>query len=101
MTKMNLVEDKSRESDEASTSANRCLQRTCEDFLSDLQLDLEKITGTVGVMAHLGNARDRGLSDGVDIDDLSNFLCLLEERLKALDKRILSVLRSEDHEHPE
>ncbi len=98
---MKIVKEESKESGEKPVATEGGFQRTCEDFLSDLQLDLEKITGTLGVMAHLGNARDSVASDGVDIDDVSNFLCLLEEQLKALDKRILSVLTSADHEHPE
>ncbi len=98
---MKIVKTKSKESEDIPEVTKGRYQRTCEDFLSDLQLDLEKITGTLGVMADLGNARDRCASDGLDIDDVSNFLCLLEEQLKALDERILSVLRSEDHVHPE
>jgi hypothetical protein len=61
---------------------------------------LEEITGTVGVMAHLGDSRDRGCAENVDIDDLSHFLSMLARQMKELDERILSVLRSEHHEHP-
>lgn len=83
----------------ASISTQEEPQRTCSDFLFDLSIDLEEVTGTVTVMSQLGIGRDPKSHADVDIAELCACFRLLEGRLKAIRSNVISALEGTDHEH--
>lgn len=71
----------------------------CSDYLFDVSIALEEITGTVAVLAQLGVMRKHDAMTTVDLDDLAHCLCMLERRLKEVRDGVLSAMSGLDQKH--
>lgn len=83
----------------ASLSPTEEPQGTCSDFLFDLSIDLDEVTGAIAVMSQLGVGRNRNCGTEVDTEDLCACLRLLEGRLSGIRARVYDALEGTDHEH--